>query len=108
MKWLRSLFSVLLVGNELSKPGAWKNAQLWASFLIALFGVAEVFGIVVTVSEDATLGFAVTALGIANAFITVATTKKIGIPIGTPAANRLRELPTEFDPKVDGNGFGDK
>ena len=25
-----------------------------------------------------------------------------------PAANRLRELPPEFDAKIDGNGFGDK
>jgi len=25
-----------------------------------------------------------------------------------PTANRVRELPSEFDAKIDGNGFGDK
>lgn len=118
MKWLRSLFSVLLVGHELSKPGAWKNAQLWASLLIALFGVAEAFGFIINVSEDATLGFAVTVLGLVNAFVTVATTKKIGLPtrelppidlVSTPTPGRVREsVPAEFDPKIDGRGFGDK
>ena len=38
-------------------------------------------------------------------------TIKIELPpvdLVTPPANRVRELPPEFDPKVDGNGFGDK
>jgi hypothetical protein len=80
MKKLRAAFSVLLVGRELSKPGAWKSAQLWASLLVALFGLMEAFDIFVSVSDDAVTGFVMTVAGLINAFLTVSTTKKIGLP----------------------------
>jgi len=39
-------------------------------------------------------------------------TLKVELPpidlLGTPAANRVRELPPEFDAKIDGNELGDK
>jgi hypothetical protein len=80
MKKIRAAFSVLLVGRELAQPGAWKNAQLWVSLLVAAFGVLEAFGVFVSVSDDAVTGFVMTVAGLANAFLTVATTKKIGLP----------------------------
>lgn len=40
-------------------------------------------------------------------------TVKVELPpidlVGTPTPQRVRKsVPTEFDPKIDGNGFGDK
>jgi len=80
MKKLRAAFGVLLVGRQLAKPEAWKNSQLWGSLLIALFGLAEAFGVFIQVSDDAAVGFAMTVAGLINAFLTVSTTKKIGLP----------------------------
>jgi hypothetical protein len=80
MKKLRAAFSVLLVGRELSKPGAWKSAQLWGSLLVALFGLMEAFGVFIQVSDDAVTGFVITVAALINAFLTVSTTKKIGLP----------------------------
>jgi hypothetical protein len=80
MKRVKAAFSVLLVGHQLSKPGAWKSGQLWGSLLIALIGLAEAFGFLIQVSDDAALGFSMTTVGLINAFVTVATTKKIGVP----------------------------
>jgi len=79
MKKIKAAFSVLLVGREIARPGAWKNGQLWGSLLIALIGLAEAFGFLIQVSDDAAIGFAMTVIGLINAFVTVATTKKIGV-----------------------------
>jgi hypothetical protein len=79
MKRVKAAFSVLLVGHQLSRPGAWKSGQLWGSLLIALIGLAEAFGFLIQVSDDAAIGFAMTVVGLINAFVTVATTKKIGV-----------------------------
>jgi hypothetical protein len=113
MKRVKAAFSVLLVGHQLSKPGAWKSGQLWGSLLIALIGLAEAFGFLIQVSDDAALGFAMTAVGLINAFVTVATTKKIGVPSheelppidlvarSEPEPERVRdpEVPPRGDPQ---------
>lgn len=80
MKKFRALIAVLYVGNQLIDPARWKDWQLWVSLLVAAAGVLEAFGAGILFSESDATGFVLTIAGLLNAFVTVGTTKKIGLP----------------------------
>lgn len=78
-KLISSGFSVLRIGNEFRNPAAWKNAQTISSFLFAVLGVLAACDINIEVLPNDVMGAAVIIAGLANAVITVGSSKKIGI-----------------------------
>jgi hypothetical protein len=80
MNRLKAVYELFTVGHRLAQPEGYKNAQLWGSLLVSLFGLAETFGIFINMSGDVATGLAMVGLGLVNAGITVTTTRKIGLP----------------------------
>ena len=78
MKRIKAALAVLQAGRELKNPARWKEAQTWGSLLVALLSGAEAFGFGFGVSEDVTGAIALTLAALANSYLTVGTTKKIG------------------------------
>lgn len=78
-KLVVSGFSVLKVGYEFKNPAAWKNAQTISSLLFALIGVLAAFNITIDVMPDDVIGAATVLAGLANAFITTGSSKKVGV-----------------------------
>jgi hypothetical protein len=95
MKKIRAFLAVLYAGKEFAKPKAWKNAQLWGSFLVALAGVAELYGFIFNFSENDAVGFATVILGVVNMFITVGSTKKIGFSAKEEQQEEQQEKPQD-------------
>ena len=79
MRRIKAVLAVLQAGQALKNPARWKEAQAWGSLLIALLALAEAFGFGFGVSEDATEAIALALAALANGYVTVGTTKKIGI-----------------------------
>ena len=75
---LKSVFAVLMKGNEFTNAGAWKNVQVLGSFVIALFGLAASFGYDFGLTEEQIYGGVGFVLAVFNGYLTIATTKKIG------------------------------
>jgi hypothetical protein len=72
--------NVLKVGHELTNPGAWKVAQNWINLIATSIPIAGVFvpwiSAILTPDVIATLAG---MLGSVNAYITTASTDKIGL-----------------------------
>lgn len=83
MKPVILAIDVLKKGAMLTNPEAWKNAQVVSSFLAALVVLAEAFGVSVPFADDWVSKAAIIIAALANAWVTVATTEKIGL--GTTA-----------------------
>ena len=75
---IKSVFAVLMKGNELTNAGSWKNVQVLGSFVIALFGLAASFGYDFGLTEEQIYGGVGFVLAVFNGYLTIATTKKIG------------------------------
>ena len=80
MKKIHSVLAVLQAGQQLAHPERWKNLQLWGSLLVALAGLADAFGIGFGLAPDLASALVVALGGAGNAFVTVGSTKKIGLP----------------------------
>jgi hypothetical protein len=70
----------LKAGQSLINSGGWKVAQNWMNFAIPVLSIAASFvpGIGSVLTPDVIAGIA-TAVGGANAYLTTATTDKIGL-----------------------------
>lgn len=84
---LMKAFSALKAGEQLANVGGWKNVQVTTNLIVILLGfVVAVVRLKfpdVLVPDDQLLSLAMgiaTILGAINGYLTVATTKKIGIP----------------------------
>lgn len=104
---IKSVFTVLTKGNELTHAGAWKNVQVLGSFVIALFGLAASFGYDFGLTEEQIYGGVGFVLAVFNGYLTIATTKKIGFGKGETStvidsADGLPELSN--DPTTADNG----
>jgi hypothetical protein len=84
---LMKAFSALKAGEQLANVEGWKNLQLTTNIIATLFGF--IVAIVrmkfpdVLIPDDQLLSLATgiaTILGAINGYLTMATTKKIGIP----------------------------
>ena len=89
--------------SRLKEPSTWRG----------LIWILTVFGVLLTPEQTEAIVLAGMALaGLLGVFCsdTPGTTKVELPPIDlvSPAASKLCELPSEFDPKIDGRGFGDK
>jgi len=82
---LKLLFVVLHQGEELANAGTWKNRQAAASALVVILG-AIVPVLPITISQDDLLAIAggIAAVGgVLNAFLTLGTSSRVGLPTGS-------------------------
>lgn len=86
------LFRALQAGKELANAATWKKAQLWTSNLTILLGaavsIAAAAGHPLPLGPEqiTTLVSALAVLvGLFNSYVTVASTKKLGVPPGPGA-----------------------
>lgn len=84
---LTELIKALQAGQELKNSANWKNFQMMTSALAAVGGfgltIAHYCGLDLEVNNDQILSIAggvATILGLCNAGITAATSKKVGLP----------------------------
>lgn len=94
IKTLQSLLQALQAGHELSRPAAWKNVQLVASLLTALLGVLWSLGFKVQLMPDDIFAIAGVIVALINAYLVIATSKKVGIP----SEKVVREEPSAAAP----------
>jgi hypothetical protein len=66
-------------GEELRTASAWKSAQAVTSLLVAAGGLISAIGIDVPFTPEFYSSAGATIAGIVNAYLTVATTKRIGV-----------------------------
>ena len=83
---LRAAITVLHQGEKLTHVETWKNRQNLLNVLVAVLGGLAIFlpgSITLTGDDIAALAGAIGVLaGLANSYLTTATTNKIGLPTG--------------------------
>lgn len=87
MWWLKAIqaaVQALKAGYELANPAAWKNTQAVASLLAALAGLLWALGFRFQVLPEDILAVAGIIVAIANAYFTIATSRKVGLPNAQP------------------------
>jgi hypothetical protein len=89
---IKAALRVLRAGEEVANPAAWKNAQIGVNvltaLLVALAAAAAEFGVDLQLTEAQleSAAYGVFALlGVYNAIVTAATTKKTGLLPAQPA-----------------------
>ena len=93
---IKSVFSVLFAGKELSNAAAWKNTQAIMALLTAAAGLAAATGHPIPINNDVLGNIAIGASGLASAYLTYATSAKVGLPASEPTMSQLAhqaELP---------------
>ncbi len=107
---IKPAFTVLKQGRALANPAAWKNAQVLANLLSALVVLLNVLGVHFGLDSDSVNLIAGGIAAIANAYLTAATSEKVGVPSGLPpielvstpplgaGADQLRDLPMPSGP----------
>jgi hypothetical protein len=80
----RLLVAVLRHGEELTHADTWKNRQVAASALLALLGALAPFLPFEASQEDllAVAGGLAALGGLLNAYLVVATSRRVGLPAG--------------------------
>lgn len=91
---LKAAFTVLRKGEELRHAETWKKAQLATGLLAAVLGgivvILRAFGVDLPVSDLdlATIAAGiVAAVGVFDAYVTPATTRKVGLPASTDSTD---------------------
>jgi len=86
---LKAFYAVFQAGKSVATPEAWKRGQITATILagvfIALLQLAKVFGYDIPMDENTATSIAAGIITLVNWLLTVATTKKIGLPSGVQA-----------------------
>ena len=102
------LISALKVGHKLSRPGAWKSAQVWTNLLTGLVALAFSFGIEIPLMESEIVLLSGAIVAVLNVVLTMATTKKIGLPshdlppidlVSRAESERLRDAESILSPE---------
>ena len=78
-EFVKSITDVLKVGHQLTHVEAWKNSQAVLSGLIAVGGMFSALGYHLPVSTDTLTGISTTIAGVVGAYLTYATSVKVGI-----------------------------
>ncbi|CAK0750802.1 hypothetical protein CCP4SC76_2160008 [Gammaproteobacteria bacterium] len=76
---LKSIFTVLTTGKELANAEFWKQVQVIMSLLTALTAMATAMGHPIPISHDELGNIALGISGIASAYLTYATSSRMGI-----------------------------
>ena len=90
---LAAVLAALRYGSSLSDPAVWKRRQNLTNALVGLLGAITLFlPVEVTDADIAALagGLAV-AVGLLNAYLTTATSDKVGLPTRPAPADRQRD-----------------
>lgn len=112
---IKPAFVVLNKGRSLANPAAWKNAQLIANLLSALIVFLNVLGVHFGLDSDSVNLVAGGIAALANAYLTAATSEKVGVTDGLPpielqgvataspaaGADQLRDLPLPSEPDAE-------
>ena len=112
---IKPAFIVLKQGQALANPAAWKNVQVLANLLSALIVLLNVFGIHFGLDSDSINLIAGGIAALANAYLTAATSEKVGVSDGLPpielqgvattapavAAQQLHDLPLPSEPDAE-------
>ena len=108
---IKPAFIVLKQGQALANPAAWKNVQVLANLLSALIVLLNVFGIHFGLDSDSINLIAGGIAALANAYLTTATSEKVGVPDGLPPIelvstpttgdDQLRDLPVPSEPDAE-------
>lgn len=77
---IKPALTVLYHGQSLSNPDTWKNAQALTNLGIALAAIVATFVPGVNLSSETIGSVAVAIASIANWYLTLATSKKVGLP----------------------------
>jgi hypothetical protein len=75
---MANLVPVLQKGEELRNPAAWKNVQTVVSLGVSLAALAGAAGFPLPVDVNGVTAISTAVAGIANAFVVVASSKKVG------------------------------
>lgn len=88
MNKILAALAALRYGSSLTDPAVWKNRQLLLNALMGLLGAAAYFVPVEMSHEDqkAVAGGLAVAVGLLNAYLTTATSEKVGLPARSQAA----------------------
>lgn len=78
-KAITSAFNALKFGNEFVNVERAKRVQVMGSLVIALVGLGAAFGFDLAVTDEQIMGFSGVLVAILNIFMTVGSTKKIGM-----------------------------
>lgn len=89
-----ALVNLFRKGVEVSRPGAWKNAQILAGLIMAIAMTVKAWGYDTYLTEEQALSIAVGTAALADVILTLITSKKVGILPPEPAHN----LPEIVDP----------
>ncbi len=81
---IKPAFTVLKQGRSLANPAAWKNAQVIANLLSALVVLLNVLGVHFGLDSDSVNLVAGGIAALANAYLTTATSEKVGVPSDLP------------------------
>lgn len=89
----RYALEALRLGQQLRHPAAWKNVQLLINLFVTLMGLLMALDVI---PGDALIATSTILSAVANQFLTIATSKKVGIgpaaPLDSPALP-LPEIP---------------
>ena len=77
---IKPAFVVLREGQSLTNAASWKNAQTLGNLLAALVAILGVCGVRLGLSNDDVMLIAGAIAALANAYVTVATSTKVGVP----------------------------
>ena len=79
MNLIEAMYQAMRVGHQLTHVEAWKNSQAVLSGLIAVGGMFSALGYHLPVSTDTLTGISTTIAGVVGAYLTYATSVKVGI-----------------------------
>lgn len=97
-KFIPAAFNAIQKGKRLNNVVAWKNVQLIANALAAVVVLLKLFGIDFGFSESDIDVISGAIVVIVNAYLTLATTNKVGIPQKLPPIElQGRVEPLPFD-----------
>lgn len=77
---IKPAFTVLREGESLTHAESWKNAQTIGNLLAALVAILGVCGVRLGLSNDDVMLIAGAIAALANAYFTVSTSEKVGVP----------------------------
>lgn len=105
-KWLRLFGSVWPLLRRLQDPATWREPSTWSSLATAvLSAVAVYFGLSEAQYEALLAGI----VGGISSVAGVLLPERGGAVVAPPAESlRAYDLPSDYDPGIDGKGFGDK
>jgi len=86
---IQAAFNLFRVGQVVSNPAAWKNAQLVGAFLTALVSLGMAFGYDLGLSDEQIAGGAAFIVAVVNGVLVVITSKKVGLPSKNAPLNKM-------------------